>query len=99
MERIAFDEGNDDKKYLVIYDIEVNKRRTKLAKMLESYGIRVQYSAFELMLNDVKYKKMLKELISIIDLTDNIRIYQLDREGMRFVYGDTEEKYCDLIII
>ena len=33
--------------YIVSYDITSNKLRRKIAKELENYGVRVQYSVFE----------------------------------------------------
>lgn len=40
---------------LVIYDIISNKRRLKLSKLLEGYGMRVQRSCFEI---DVEKNKL-----------------------------------------
>jgi len=37
---------------LVTYDIENDRRRTKIHKVLEGYGISVQYSVFECFLSD-----------------------------------------------
>ena len=39
----------DERRYivLVIYDITENKRRNRMVKCLERYGVRVQRSAFE----------------------------------------------------
>jgi CRISPR-associated protein Cas2 len=34
-------------KYVVTYDISNDKRRTKLATLLDKYGIRVNYSVYE----------------------------------------------------
>lgn len=34
--------------YLVLYDIESDKLRTKFAKYLEKHGVRLQYSVFEI---------------------------------------------------
>ena len=36
---------------LVIYDVVDNKTRNRLVKCLERYGVRVQNSAFEALLN------------------------------------------------
>lgn len=36
----------DSHRYLVAYDIPDDRRRTRLAKVLASYGDRVQYSVF-----------------------------------------------------
>ena len=39
----------DERRYivLVIYDISENRRRARMVKCLERYGVRVQKSAFE----------------------------------------------------
>ena len=51
----------DDRQFiLIIYDIVDNKRRTKFAKLLEGYGTRVQKSAFEAMLSQKSYEKLVK---------------------------------------
>ena len=55
---VFFNLNDDEKEFarkktkfcLVIYDIVSNKRRLKLAKLLEGYGVRVQRSCFELAL-------------------------------------------------
>lgn len=41
--------AKSDKRYivLVIYDIVDNKKRNRMVKCLERYGVRVQKSAFE----------------------------------------------------
>lgn len=43
---------------IVSYDFSNNKVRAKFAKFLESYGVRLQYSVFEL-----KYSKRMLDLI------------------------------------
>ena len=40
---------------LVIYDVVDNKTRNHLVKCLERYGVRVQKSAFEALLNRKQY--------------------------------------------
>jgi len=63
---------------LVSYDIPDNKRRTKLAKILEDYGERVQYSVFECDLTGKQLVKLLKELkATMLDEEDSIRVYRL----------------------
>jgi len=46
----------DERRYivLVIYDIVDNKRRSRMVKCVERYGIRVQKSAFEAFLSKKK---------------------------------------------
>ena len=56
----------DERRYivLVIYDITDDRRRTRMVKCLERYGIRVQKSAFEAFLMEKKYERMM-ELTSV----------------------------------
>ena len=63
---------------IVSYDIPEDKRRLRVAKELENYGTRVQYSVFECNLQEDKLKEMCKILLSIIkDQEDSLRIYRL----------------------
>ena len=63
---------------LVIYDIVDNKRRNKMVKALEAYGLRVQKSAFEAYVTRKKYDALARECAAIIDTEeDSLRIYLL----------------------
>lgn len=85
---------------LVIYDIVDNKKRAKMVKCLEKYGVRVQKSAFEALLNEKKYKKLLFESTSIIDeKTDSLRIYILKDIINIYTYGIGERLENDCIIL
>lgn len=78
MEKLYFGKSTRKMHYfLLIYDISDDKRRTKLAKLMEGYGKRVQYSAFECWLNIRQYNKFMKEIEKIHHKEDNIRIYNL----------------------
>jgi CRISPR-associated protein Cas2 len=69
---------------LVSYDIPDNKRRTKLAKILEDYGQRVQYSVFECDLTAKQQAKLLKELKAVmVEQEDSIRVYRLCAECVK----------------
>jgi len=50
--------------YVISYDVSDDKKRRKLAKYLESYGVRVQYSVFETELNDTQVSKMIRGIQS-----------------------------------
>ncbi|MDP8238809.1 MAG: CRISPR-associated endonuclease Cas2 [Candidatus Hatepunaea meridiana] len=65
--------------YLICYDISNDKKRTKLAKMLDNYGDRVQESVFELPRLDREiFDRCLSKLKKFkIDEEDSIRIYPL----------------------
>ena len=65
--------------YVVSYDITSDRRRNKIAKTLEGYGTRIQYSVFECRLTEKKYKEMYRKLIQLMtDEEDgSIRIYSV----------------------
>ena len=66
---------------LVSYDIPDDKRRNKIAKILEGYGDRVQYSVFECNLSARQYEKLLRELKRAAnEAEDSIRAYRLCKE-------------------
>ena len=63
---------------LIIYDITDNRRRSRMVKCLEGYGIRVQKSAFEAYLTKRKCEEMAGKAAQFIqDNTDSLRIYLL----------------------
>ena len=76
---------------LVIYDIENNRKRTKLSKMLEGYGFRIQKSAFEAMLSKKKYMKLIDELSPYGAGEDSIRVYKIKGKGEVTVFGEKKE--------
>lgn len=64
--------------YLVCYDIVNNHRRHKVAKLLESYGLRVQKSVFECVLDDKQQENLEKRLMKLLNKReDQIRFYPL----------------------
>ncbi len=63
---------------VVSYDISEDNRRTKIHKVLKSYGQWVQYSIFECQLTDTQYAKLRSRLNKLIKSdTDSIRFYFL----------------------
>jgi len=65
-------------KYIVLaYDISDDRKRDRLANLLEDYGQRVQYSVFECRLDEMTFDKLLGELKPFADGNDSIRIYQV----------------------
>lgn len=62
----------------VAYDCSNDKRRNRVAKILLDYGYRVQYSVFEVQLDERRFVEMQSRLLEVIDLTaDSIRIYRI----------------------
>jgi CRISPR-associated protein Cas2 len=69
--------------YVVAYDISDDKRRKKVADLLEGYGKRVQYSVFECVLAQSKYDELrlrLKERVNFSE--DSVRFYPLSRHAL-----------------
>lgn len=64
--------------YLICYDIVDDRRRTKISKQLEAYGLRVQKSVFEAVLTQNQYDKLQKILLKLLnDKQDQLRFYPL----------------------
>ena len=92
----------DKKQFIVlaIYDITDNKRRTRMVKCLESFGMRVQKSAFEALLNSRQYQKLLKRSSKIIhEETDSLRVYILDDVVNVYTWGIGDRKESDCIVL
>jgi len=63
---------------VISYDISEDKRRTKIHKILKSYGQWMQFSLFECELNDAQYSKLRSRLSKLIKPNeDSIRFYFL----------------------
>jgi CRISPR-associated protein Cas2 len=68
---------------LVVYDVPDNKRRTKLAKFLEGYGRRVQFSVFECFLSLDEMQQLyglVERKIKVEE--DNVRFYWISRDAV-----------------
>ena len=65
--------------FLVSYDIVPDRRRTKLAKLLEGFGSRVQRSVFECDLTPPQFALLHGRITKLIkpDEGDSVRIYRL----------------------
>lgn len=54
-------------RYLVSYDICHPKRLRRVAKVMEGFGVRLQFSVFECALDEKRYRKMEAELHPILN--------------------------------
>ena len=71
--------------FVITYDITEDKNRTKVSKILEDYGHRVQYSVFESDIDKIEAKSLIDLLKTKINLEkDNIKFY--------FMCADCENK-------
>ena len=90
---------SDKKLVLVIYDITDNKRRNKFVKLMEGYGIRVQKSAFEMIITNTQYEGLLRKIPGYITDEDNIRVYKLRVNGELVTWGSGMPEPKEIIII
>jgi CRISPR-associated protein Cas2 len=77
--------------YVVIYDISDDKRRKRVFNLLEGYGRRVQFSAFECVLNDRKFEELRARLVKVVKMDeDSVRFYPISRHtlGQVVIWGE-----------
>lgn len=84
---------------LVIYDIMDDRKRLRLAKMLQGYGIRIQKSAFEAVLDRKKYKKLLQRLPAYAKEEDSIRVYKIIGKNQVTAFGKAAVSETEDVII
>ena len=67
-------------RFIIVYDIPDDKRRTKLAKLLDDFGDRVQWSVFEVQARGDDLDVLKKRTQRIVDPEeDRVRVYPLCR--------------------
>ena len=96
------EEENSIKKLyiLVIYDIVDNKRRVRFAKKMNGYGFRVQKSAFEAMVTENLYRRLLHDIPELIDRrSDSVRVYKIGGYGEVSLFGASPEIKNEEVII
>lgn len=93
---------------LVSYDVNVTttvgKRRWRhICKTCKNYGQRVQFSVFEIQVNEAQRDSLIHKLKSLIkEDEDSIRIYNLpaDRDANVLSFGlDAYRDYQDTLVI
>jgi CRISPR-associated protein Cas2 len=63
--------------FVVAYDIPDDARRTRVAKELENWGQRAQYSVFECDLDAARADAMVERLRGLTEPEDQVRVYRL----------------------
>lgn len=70
---------------LLTYDVDVTdkagaKRLRKMAKICENYGVRVQNSVFELIIDTTQYTALKCMIVELIDKDkDSVRFYRIGK--------------------
>ena len=71
-------------KFIVIYDIENTKIRTRLSRLLFEYGIRTQFSVFEVEVKNREFNRFIKMLEQKLKSDkDKIYVYPLDKKSVK----------------
>ena len=81
---------------LVTYDIESDRRRTKIHKVLKGYGTAVQYSVFECFISEDDFETLHYRLQQLLDPNhpdDSIRYYFLCRACVEKVEIDGNRSF------
>lgn len=84
---------------LIIYDVVNDKRRVKLAKYLQGYGVRVQMSAFEAFLSPSKYEKFVREIQWYVSKEDSVRIYRVGAGNQVKTFGTKMDYSVELVVV
>jgi len=72
--------------WVVCYDIPDNRRRAKIAKLMEGYGRRAQYSVFECDISEEKRAKLEGLLRRVLNEDeDDLRMYPLNQADIKRV--------------
>ena len=78
---------------VVAYDCSDDKRRLRVSKILLDYGYRVQYSVFEVQVDESLFGEMTERLRCVINHEeDSVRIYRICERclGQVKFYGHAE---------
>jgi len=76
--------GDPEMLILIAYDVCQPKRLVKVAKLLENWGERVQYSVFECRLEENSFEHLWAALCDLIDENeDRLVAYRLDARAAR----------------
>lgn len=84
-------------KWLILYDIRDPKRLRKVAKILESYGVRVQKSVFEVVAEFEVIKRLRYRVQKVIHIDDYVLYINLCEEDWQkqIKYGLKSSGYED----
>ena len=65
-------------RYLVAYDVPDDSRRTRVAKTLQNFGRRIQFSLFECDLEAVDYLRMCRKVEGVLNFQeDRLHVFAL----------------------
>jgi CRISPR-associated protein Cas2 len=66
------------RKWVIAYDIPDDRRRRKMANTLENFGDRVQFSVFEVIVEERDLETIVKKIEAVlVSEEDSVRLYPL----------------------
>lgn len=74
--------------FIISYDIEDDRERTRVSKVLEGFGRRVQKSVFECPLTKSQKHKIEEKLEKLAIITGFVLIYRFDEKVKRVAIGN-----------
>ena len=88
---------------VVTYDISDDQRRSRVARCMEDFGRRVQWSVFDCQLDERALGELKRRLAMLIDQElDSVRFYRLCRacrEGAEVLGAGTVRENPDVVVI
>ena len=89
--------------HVLAYDIHDNRRRRRLAKLMEAFAIRVQESVFETYLTGNEIVQLINKSLPFLKPAENdsLRVYRVCADCMRsfhHVGGSTTDWEAPIII-
>jgi CRISPR-associated protein Cas2 len=88
--------------WVIAYDIAKNSNRTKVADLLEQYGVRRNFSVFEILVTPVVLTKIKKQLQKLADTeTDTLLYYYICKScyDKKEHYGKTVATLPEEVIV
>jgi CRISPR-associated protein Cas2 len=74
-------------KYVAVYDVTDDAERTRVAKVIEGFGVRVQKSAFECHLTKGARATLERKLAALELKTGFVFLYRVDAKAKRIAIG------------
>lgn len=73
--------------YLVCYDVTEDRERNRVVKVVEAYGLRIQFSVFECRLSRSALGELRRQLEALKLTTGGVAICRLDDRARRYQIG------------
>ena len=75
--------SREDYLRVLCYDVSCDRRRRRIARLLEDQASRVQFSVFETRLSTRALDRLVKQIEPHLDKGDSLRVYTVGRPGER----------------